>query len=199
MVGEHLVELFQPVWVDLFDSPSNLLMDLLSPFKKQAVISYLLGEGVFKDIFELREKSLLVDELKTLKVDEMGFKLFFHFHDGLKDTKGKFSPNHRSYMHDSLQAFIQAVDTGGNDIQADLSPDGKKIIFVSDFEGQFNIYEYSLEKKQQKRLTDLQSGFFNPCWFPDSVMFAYSEYHDQSYEIRVKSSKIGRASCRERV
>ncbi len=68
MIGQHLVELFQSFRVELFYGPTYLFMNLLSPFEKQAVIGNLLSEGVFKDVFQLREKSLLVDELESLEV-----------------------------------------------------------------------------------------------------------------------------------
>ena len=42
MIGQHLVELFQPVRVDLLDRLSDLLVNLLSPFAKEAVIRDLL-------------------------------------------------------------------------------------------------------------------------------------------------------------
>lgn len=70
---------------------------------------------MFEDIFQLGEKPFFIDKLQTLKVQEMGLKLFLHLRDGLKDTKGKFSSNNRSHMHDPFKAFIQAVNTGGDD------------------------------------------------------------------------------------
>ncbi len=73
MIGQHLIELFQPFRVDLLYGDPYLLVNLLSPLVEQTVIRHLLRKGMFEDVFQLREKALLIDELQSLKVDKIGF------------------------------------------------------------------------------------------------------------------------------
>ena len=39
---------------------------------KQAVVGHLLGQGVLEDVLQLREEALLIDELQSLEVQELG-------------------------------------------------------------------------------------------------------------------------------
>jgi len=59
VVGEQFVVFFKALGVEVLYGSSYLLVNLLSPLEKQAVIGYLLGEGVLEDIFQLREKLFL--------------------------------------------------------------------------------------------------------------------------------------------
>ncbi len=66
MVGEQLVVFFEPFRIEgLYDS-SYLLMNLLSPLEKQAVIGDLLGEGMFEDIGRLGIDPPLIEEFRVL-------------------------------------------------------------------------------------------------------------------------------------
>ena len=115
VVGEHLVELLQPVGIELFYGPADLPVDLLSPGEEEAVVGHLLGEGVLEDILELGEEPLLVDELQALEVEEVGLQLFLHLRDGLEDTEGELPADDGGDVHDPFQALVEAVDTGGDD------------------------------------------------------------------------------------
>ena len=83
MECERFVELFQSFRIERFDGLAYFFMNLLSSFLQQAVISDFLGEGVFKDILQLRKKTLLVNEFQSLKVKKMGFEFLSHAHDRL--------------------------------------------------------------------------------------------------------------------
>ena len=51
MIGQQFLKFFNPVYIQIFNSISNIFMDLFSAFLKQAVISHFLGEGMLKNIF----------------------------------------------------------------------------------------------------------------------------------------------------
>ena len=68
MVGQHLVELLQPLRVKFLNRLSDLFVDLFPPLEQQAVVRHLLGQGVLEDKLELREKALLLDKLQSLEV-----------------------------------------------------------------------------------------------------------------------------------
>ncbi|MBW2050576.1 MAG: hypothetical protein JRJ09_18935, partial [Deltaproteobacteria bacterium] len=71
VMGQDLTELLAPVRVDFLHGPPDLFVDLLSALGQQAVVGDLLGEGMLEDVLKLREERFLMDELQSLKVQEM--------------------------------------------------------------------------------------------------------------------------------
>ena len=86
-------------------------MNFLSSSEKQAVIGDLLDERMFEYVLQLGEKALLVYDLQSLKVKEIGFEILSHPHNCLKYSKSKFSPNHRGHLHYPFETILQAVHT----------------------------------------------------------------------------------------
>ena len=115
VVGEHLVELMEPIGVELFYGPADFPVDLLSPGEEEAVVGNFLREGMLEDVLEFGEEPLLVDQFETLEVEQVGFQVFFHLRDGLEDAKGELPADHGGDVHDSFETFVEAVDTGGDD------------------------------------------------------------------------------------
>lgn len=63
-----------------------------------------------------------------------------------------------------------------NDMQAGWSPDGKYISYVSDKDGEFNIYlRDAVTGKERKLIKGLKSYIFNYKWSPDSRKIVWSE------------------------
>ena len=63
-----------------------------------------------------------------------------------------------------------------NDMQAGWSPDGKYISYVSDKDGEFNIYLRDVQTgKERKLIKNLKSYIFNYKWSPDSKKILWSE------------------------
>ena len=60
------------------------------------------------------------------------------------------------------------------DIEADLSPDGKKIAFASAREGIYNIWVVNVDGSGLIRLTGDPGGDFSPVWSPDGKRIAFS-------------------------
>jgi len=60
------------------------------------------------------------------------------------------------------------------DIEADLSPDGKKIVFASDREGTYDIWVVNVDGSGLIRLTEEPAGDFSPRWSPDGERIAFS-------------------------
>ncbi len=89
-------------------------MNLLSPLEKQAIIGDFLGEGMLEDVFQFRKKTLLVNELQALKIEEMGFEILFHLCDSKKDAKDKVLANDGCHLHGPLQVIFQSIHPGRN-------------------------------------------------------------------------------------
>lgn len=76
----------------------------------------------------------------------------------------------------------QLTKTKGYDAEATVSPDGKKIIFTSERDGDLDLYSMDAKGKNVKRLTtDL--GYDGGAFFsPDSKQIVYRSSHPQTAE-----------------
>jgi Tol biopolymer transport system component len=72
--------------------------------------------------------------------------------------------------------FTKLTSGTGNNLQPTWHPDGTKIIFSSDRDGVFNLYEYSLRDGSVKRLTNVTGGAFTPAVRPDGKKIAFADY-----------------------
>src|SRR2546422_11400320 len=85
-------------------------------------------------------------------------------------------------------------------------PDGTKIAFRSDRDGNSEIYVMNEDGTSQTRLTNDPGFDYKPAWSPDRTKIAFSSDRDGNHAIYVMNAdgtnqtrEIGRASCRERV
>lgn len=66
------------------------------------------------------------------------------------------------------------TDGKHNDSSPRWSPDGKRIVFVSDREGSSQLYVLWLDKGTISRLTNLQESPSSPNWSPDGQMISFA-------------------------
>jgi tricorn protease len=62
-----------------------------------------------------------------------------------------------------------------NDKAADWSPDGSGFAYISDKDGEFNIWFRDVKSGKERKLTDIKGYIFGFEWSPDSKMIAWSE------------------------
>ena len=62
-------------------------------------------------------------------------------------------------------------------------PDGSGVVFSSDRDGIFNIYEMTLSTGEVRRRTDVLGGAFMSAVSPDGDRIAYTGYHAANYSI----------------
>jgi Tol biopolymer transport system component len=114
-------------------------------------------------------------------------------------TKGTWisldvSPDGQTIVFDMLGHLYTMPATGGKataitsglayDAQPRFSPDGKRIVFVSDRSGGDNLWIMSLDKKDTVQLTKgNDNGYFSPEWAPDG-----------KYVVASKSGGLGGAA-----
>ena len=81
---------------------------------------------------------------------------------------------------------------GARDKNATWSPDGKQVAFLSDKDGEYNIYIVdSKGKKSPVKLTDFKDGFRHTLrWSPDSKKIAFADQTLSCYYLDIASRKI---------
>ena len=87
-------------------------------------------------------------------------------------------PDYDIYVANSDGKNIKKLtDTKGYDAEATVSPDGKKIIFTSERDGDLDLYSMDIDGKNVKRLTT-ELGYDGGAFFsPDSKMIVYRGSH----------------------
>ena len=63
------------------------------------------------------------------------------------------------------------------------SPDGGSIVFVSDRDGNFEIYVMNADGSNQRRLTNNPAEDIAPSWSPDGRYIAFASNRGGSYQI----------------
>jgi Tol biopolymer transport system component len=91
------------------------------------------------------------------------------------------------------------VENGGSNLQADLSSDGRSMLFISNRTGIYNTYRLDLESGKEERLTNVLCGTFYPRFFPDGKSMAFVGYQNLGYDIFMKDiSSPGEPPSEER-
>jgi Tol biopolymer transport system component len=68
------------------------------------------------------------------------------------------------------------------------SPDGKKIVFSSNRDGNSEIYIMNSDGSEQTPITNNSFEDIHPCWSPDGTKIAFSSNRDGNYEIYVMNT-----------
>ena len=97
---------------------------------------------------------------------------------GYKDLASATPTDYDIYYMSEIQKPIKVVADPSNDFDPDLSPDGKRIVFVSDRNnGQnrndLNLYIINVDGTDLVQLTDDPRDEFNPQWSPDGKHIAF--------------------------
>lgn len=96
------------------------------------------------------------------------------------------SPDGKTIVFDLMGDIYTMPATGGKatpvtkglayDVQPRFSPDGKKILFISDRSGADNVWYIDTEKKDTVQMTFDQNQYFpNACWTPDGEYIVYAK------------------------
>lgn len=86
-------------------------------------------------------------------------------------------------MHIDTREILRITDDRFNDINPTWHPDGNRIIFTSDRNGVYNLYEFNITRKTISRLTNLLGGAFSPDVSPDGRLITFSSYDKNGFDI----------------
>lgn len=129
---------------------------------------------------------------------------------GMNQFKGAFSPNGDRlaiaasrrdradiYLTDLDGSNLKRVVTGGMNTDPVFAPDGQSIAYVSDRDGDEELYLYDIAKGESRKLTDNLAQDFAPDFAPDGQDLVFVSNMDDPYKweiyvINIKSGRIGR-------
>jgi Tol biopolymer transport system component len=69
------------------------------------------------------------------------------------------------------------------DVAPVWSPEGDKIIFISDRNGGYNLYVHDFGDSTTAQLTDVLGGIFSPSWSPGGDRLAFSVFNEGGWDV----------------
>lgn len=85
----------------------------------------------------------------------------------------------------NTQGLTQLTDNSSTDSDPSWSPDGSKIAFSSDRDGDWDIYVMDADGSDIVQLTDNTGTDSDPSWSPDGSKIAFASDRDHDFEIYV--------------
>jgi Tol biopolymer transport system component len=77
-------------------------------------------------------------------------------------------------MNADGSGLVNLTNHPANDLSPTWSPDGTQLAFISDRNGDYQVYVMSADGSQVRQLTDLATGAGKPVWSPDGGRIAFS-------------------------
>ena len=140
------------------------------------------GSNVLNDTIIIEKDTMRYVEYKGLPLKPQR-KISFSTKEGSWMSLD-ISPDGETLLFDLMGDLYTMPATGGNataitkgmayDVHPRYSPDGRKILFISDRDGADNVWYIDTEKKDTVQLTKDQNQYFpSACWTPDGEYIVY--------------------------
>jgi Tol biopolymer transport system component len=98
----------------------------------------------------------------------------------MKDRNGN---SDLALYHRDRREFTRLTSDRFNDICPTWHPDGRRVIFSSDRDGVYNLYEMDTVAGTVSRLSNLAGGAFHPDISPDGLTIAFAAYGARGFDI----------------
>ncbi|HID39985.1 MAG TPA: DUF5050 domain-containing protein [Calditrichaeota bacterium] len=167
------------------DNPNSVI------YRKQlATVYYENGEKL--EAMRTLEKAMAIDpsdaEMKYMYGEialNMGDKLkaYRSFKDVLQLPSGSIYLDRIAPMFVDAFVITKVVGGSANEAFGNFSSDGNKIIYQTDQNGNWDIYEYDLTTQTSKPLLVTPAHEENPDWAPDGSAFVYSSTRDDHRDV----------------
>jgi len=79
----------------------------------------------------------------------------------------------------------QLTHNKAEDWHPEISMDGKHIAFMSDRDGNYEIYIMNIDGTDQKRITNNDAGDWEPSWSPDGSKIIFTSDMDGDFDIYI--------------
>jgi Tol biopolymer transport system component len=79
--------------------------------------------------------------------------------------------------------ITRVVDTWGNDGQPTWSPDGERLLFISDRGGANDAYLYDIADSTFVQLTELQGGLYSLSWSRDNDRVVFTAFTEGGWDV----------------
>jgi hypothetical protein len=163
------------------------------------MVAFVGAEGGRPGIFTYDLNSGSVEALHTGALEYLGFSwspegtriAFSAIAPGLLDSLYVFGrvdpltkPGRDVYMlqvEDGLTTRI--TQCAAEDVSPVWSPDGEKILFISDRNGAYNICVYDFADSTTAQLTNVLGGIFNPSWSAEGDRLAFSAFGAGGWDV----------------
>lgn len=80
---------------------------------------------------------------------------------------------------------VRLTHNDANDTAPVVSPDGRRIAFISDRDGNREVYVMSADGSDQQNLTRHPAEDWTPTWSPDGKRIAFASFRDGNWELYV--------------
>jgi Tol biopolymer transport system component len=98
-------------------------------------------------------------------------------------VQGRKIPDTDSLAFADVARFRPLIHSSADERDPAWLPDGSGIVFSSDQEGIFNIYEFNLTTGAVTRRSDVPGGAFQATVSPDGNLIVYAGYHADNYSL----------------
>jgi Tol biopolymer transport system component len=88
---------------------------------------------------------------------------------------------------------MRLTDDPGDDTQPNWSPDGTKIVFVSNRDGNDEIYVMDADGQNAEQITDVPEPDLDPVWSPDGTQIVFTSGRAAAIDVWVMDADGGNA------
>jgi Tol biopolymer transport system component len=162
-------------------------------------ISFIGTDGGLPGLYLMDLDSREIEALHTGALEYLGYSwapdgehmAFTAIAPGYADSLRLFNkvdpldtPQRDIYMLRIADGFVSPITVcPSEDTSPAWSPDGDKMIFVSDRNGSYNLYVYDFADSTTAQLTNVLGGIFTPSWSSEGDRLAISAFNEGGWDV----------------